>query len=232
MEKRVKSRFSQRVITCFGITKEKDLIKALKERFNIPKSKFEQRHYQNIENFNNRVQVLLDGKSFRDVIQEYFYCSRNFRNFLSLGISASSKLNKNNRFLTIGMFPTVNYVPRTSKLLLNSISDLELTLLICYQKLERAETYPINFNLIFNEYRKFTEKKKSGFVSINYYKKDICFRCFEHLLDLELLIPTSKTKKIFKNVKHFIPVKIGINVHDITSMVDNCSILLKHWLNQ
>ena len=69
---------------------------------------------------------------------------------------------------------------------LSGISMPEVCLLVAMKRLEDHEFSTYNFQMAFAEYRKFVCGEE-GSMSVHNYAKRVCFKAFEHLVDIELL---------------------------------------------
>jgi len=191
LEKRVKSRFSHRQIHIFPKYTLAEYVSHAGTALSLPTSARLFSDTKFAKKWNAEVQTLLkDGDDVKELLIRLYSTQKEMGylyRFLFLVISqlsSSSSSLSSSHFTTAGaLFPL-----RDSKSsILRGVSVLELCLLISMQRL--ADLYgmdePMNFAMIYQEYKKFNDNH--SMLNQSVASRSIVIKAFERLLSLELI---------------------------------------------
>ncbi|XP_013785091.1 origin recognition complex subunit 4-like [Limulus polyphemus] len=201
LEKRVRSRFSHRQINLFNQYNFDDYMNIVKNLLQLPEdfSDFLQRNQ-----WNGHIEKLLEERGAKSVLRRQFETNKNIRNLKKLLVLSVSQISDKHPFLKTSNFIDAQALQTvdTKASMLKGLSLLEMVLVISMVHLTVLyEREPINFEMVYNEYKKFASRKSS----LQCIEKTVVFKAFEHLQTLELVIPmtgsTLTTPKPFRLVR-------------------------------
>ncbi|XP_028836620.1 origin recognition complex subunit 4 [Denticeps clupeoides] len=202
LEKRVKSRFSHRQIHLLSALTFRQYLEVVCTQLSLP-SDFPDSRFS--EEWNNSVRKLTEDKSVEDVLQKHFNISKDFRSLHVLLLLALSRVTTSSPAIQ----PTDLVEARRlcaadyKANILHGLSILELCLIIAMKHLnEIYEGEPFNFQMVYNEFKKFISRKSR---SIHNFEKPVVMKAFEHLQQLELVKPmeasTTKIQREYQLMK-------------------------------
>ncbi|KTW28381.1 hypothetical protein T552_01642 [Pneumocystis carinii B80] len=206
LEKRVKSRFSHRIIQIKHPDNLELFIKICRSGLTIdyePPSELSleerEKELQFIKNWNKGIDDLFqEGNSVYQLVKKLFMTSKDIRIFYShciipivlLSSSSLSNLQKNS-FFSENLFNSHNKIT-----LLNGISLLQLSLLICAARIDTRDIDALNFNMVYKEYYELVTKTTSSSTfsvikntSIRLWERDILLDAWEKLCNSNFLQP-------------------------------------------
>ncbi|ELR07505.1 hypothetical protein VC83_02114 [Pseudogymnoascus destructans] len=144
-----------------------------------------------------------DDAPYKAHLQRIFYRSKSIPAFFSTCILPIASLTPRSLPLTSASFPVQSTLsPPDSKLhILQGLSDLDLTLLICAARLDVVlDTDTCNFAMAYDEYSTLTARQRIqasssgiGALSASYkvWGREVAMGSWETLVDYELLVPVS-----------------------------------------
>ncbi|OBT66228.1 hypothetical protein VE03_04389 [Pseudogymnoascus sp. 23342-1-I1] len=144
-----------------------------------------------------------DDAPYKSHLQRIFYRSKSVPAFFSTCILPIASLTPRSLPLTSASFPAHSTLsPPDSKLhILQGLSDLDLTLLICAARLDVVlDTDTCNFAMAYDEYSTLTARQRIqasstgiGALSASYkvWGREVAMGSWETLVDYELLVPAS-----------------------------------------
>lgn len=212
LEKRVKSRFSHRQIFLFPgensapeqVSNEfEERVELFKYLLRLPDNeninRVEQHEYDDcmIDSqfatvWNQFIDDLVSNVTMINILKKMYQHDKNercFRNFLAVAVST---LDENHQRLEINDFIEASkmFTQDDKVLLLEGLSVLEISLIIAMKhETEIFDGEPINFETILNRYNKFANQNSS----IQSVQRPVIMKAFEHIKNLELLIPVGGT---------------------------------------
>ena len=105
-------------------------------------------------------------------------------------------------------------------------SVLELTLIVAMKQLnEIYSDEPFNFQMVYEHYRKFCERKSS----MKTCPKPIAMKAFEHLIDLEIVSPADNSTSMLKQYR---PMRLHLTSQEVEDALLHYSGLpsdIKQW---
>jgi len=231
LEKRVKSRYSHRQILCFPPLEienfEKIIINSLKIPENIPNI-----NENYVKAFNNEIDNIFKDESMKLIINRLFDITNNPRNFLKICLEPIYKLSINEPYPKVNDFLdsyTRQYIDSKTELL-KGTSILELCLIIAMKCLLEKHIEVFNFEMIYNEYKKFVQKiEATGNGREIFFKKQVAMKALEHLISIELVLPTEASGKCPKEYRM---MKVLLEPNQITQAVlkhSECPTSIKQW---
>ncbi|XP_012274569.1 origin recognition complex subunit 4 [Orussus abietinus] len=210
LEKRVKSRFSHRQIFIFpghtynlGLPSSAfdDHLKLFFHLLSLPDDK-NVNHFEQYEEcmvnpqfgsmWNEYIRSLVDDITVINLLKRMYQMDvgeRSFRNFLSLAVSSLSEIHPQ---LEVNDFVEASkiFTQDDKVILLEGLSVLEMCLIIAMKhETEVYDSEPINFEMILNRYAKFVNQNSS----IQSVQRPVIMKAFEHIKNLEFLIPVGGT---------------------------------------
>ncbi|RLU23154.1 hypothetical protein DMN91_005432 [Ooceraea biroi] len=222
LEKRVKSRFSHRLIFLFpGDTSSSeesasafdDRLELFRDLLSLPDdenvNKVEQQYDDcTIEPqfgsmWNEYVKTLTANVTMVNLLKRMYHIDvseRSFRNFLALVVSM---LSEKHQKLEVNDFVEASkiFMQDDKLLMLEGLSILEICLIISMKhETEIYDGEPLTFERIYNRYAKFVNQNSS----IQSVQKPVIMKAFERIKNLEIVIPMGKnTKKCEKEYQYY-----------------------------
>lgn len=238
LEKRIKSRFSHRQIYLFNdftFTKYLEMAKYFlinSEEIKPSKSKY-------IGPF---LEELFDDSKVIKLLQHQFDYDKSITTLKRLMLLPTIRMSYiEKEYLTSKdvtpvrdeFYKSYEYMNIDKKFsMLKGVSILELTLIVVM--LEMCEIYPeqpFNFDLIFNAYYKFCQKRNWGQQK---YEKQIVLKAYEHLISLNFILPAndygSSTRSSKQSKEHTL-MYLALDKEEIEQCLDqyqNCPTELKY----
>ncbi|XP_013378930.1 origin recognition complex subunit 4 isoform X1 [Lingula anatina] len=198
LEKRVKSRFSHRQIYIFNKLTFEEYLRVFKLSLCLPVDFGDLKF---VQTWNKNVESLVKEASLLDVLKRLFETNKDIRTLKSLMTVPVCRLSSSHPNLEASDFiDSCRLLTQDSKSnILLGISILELCLIIAMKHLmEIYDGEPFNFEMLYNEYRKYAERRSS----MQMFDRQVVMKAFEHLVALELVRPLdgvgSKTQKEYR----------------------------------
>ncbi|KAL4635583.1 origin recognition complex subunit 4 isoform X2 [Arapaima gigas] len=199
LEKRVKSRFSHRQIQVLSPMEFPQYVELVQRQLGLPPDFPDESFAQE---WSAGVKALCKDKSVVDILRKHFNSSKDFRSLHTLLFVAVSRVTPSNPTIKPDdMLEASRLCTMDSKAnMLHGLSILELCLLIAMKHLnDRYQDEPFNFEMVYNEFKKFLQRKSH---SVHSFEKPVVLKAFEHLQQLELIRPVdtaaSRTQKEFQ----------------------------------
>lgn len=241
LEKRVKSRFSHRYVylslpktlpSYWTVCKQGLMVEdedAKAEGLPVTLQGFTK--FQ--EYWTKRIEALYKDQAFKDHLEYHYYSTKSVPAFLNscvLPLAALTPSNLSLRF-TPGSGSSVD--PPDSKLyLLESLSDLDLSLLISAARLDIvAHTDTVNFAMAYDEYttligRQRVQSASSGMLAlgggVRVWGRGVAEICWERLVSLGLLLPTGMGGRM---------CKVDVTLEEIPTAV-KLNAILSRWCKE
>ncbi|XP_076366862.1 origin recognition complex subunit 4 isoform X2 [Tachypleus tridentatus] len=226
LEKRVRSRFSHRQLYLFNQYNFTDYMNIVKKLLQLPEdfSDLLQRNQ-----WNEHIEKLLEERGVKSVLRRQFETNKSISNLKKLLVLPVSQINNKQPFLKSSNFIDAQALQTvdTKASMLKGLSILEMILVVSMVHLTVLyEGEPINFEMVYNEYKKFACRKSS----LQGIEKNIVFKAFEHLQTLELVKPITggalRTPKPFRLVRVLMD---PIQVHEALQRYPNLPTELEQW---
>ncbi|KAH8881010.1 origin recognition complex, subunit 4 [Thozetella sp. PMI_491] len=207
LEKRVKSRFSHRYVYLSQAKSVPAFWDMCKQGLTIADEDMGaegidatvEGHAQFWEWWNQRIDTLYKMQSFRDHLEFHFYSTKSVPAFLTTCILPLSSLSPRSLALAIPSDTFALEPPDSNLHVLESLSDLDLALLICAARLDIiAHTDTVNFAMAYDEYTALMGKLRvqtaaSGMLAAGgqgrVWGRGVAAIAWERLIDLGLLLP-------------------------------------------
>ncbi|KAG5519955.1 hypothetical protein PMAC_000232 [Pneumocystis sp. 'macacae'] len=248
LEKRVKSRFSHRIIQIKYPDNIELFIKICRAGLIIDyeflSEKFlKEKELQFIKEWNRHVDDLFEeGNMVYKLVEGIFVTSKDVREFYLRCIIPITTLSISSFKLQETMFFSQNlFHPLKKTELLNGISLLQFSLLICAAKIDARDTNAFNFNMVYKEYHDLVTKSASSSTysivknsSIRLWERDILLDAWEKLCDLNFIQPcdTTFSKCLGGLDREYRMYHIEIALIDLISYIDKVKTIptiLKRW---
>ncbi|RKP26801.1 origin recognition complex subunit 4 C-terminus-domain-containing protein [Syncephalis pseudoplumigaleata] len=113
--------------------------------------------------------------------------------------------------------------------LLQGVSVLDLCLMIAAKRLLDTAHVQINFAMIFDEYLQLFASTATG--GMKHYKREVALKAFERLMELELILPTEHQKSLPKEYRM---TKLALHPYQVEEAVKqykNCPEHLLRWVS-
>lgn len=227
LEKRVKSRYSHRMIITFQSYSFLVYLNIISRLLSLPDyvtcTYFKRKWKQ-------RIKLLLEKTTVSELLEKNFNIQKDVRNVLRLFVLPVSSISSIHPLITEDDI-TFSYsiVHRDTKsTVLKGLSILELCLIVAAQHVnERRDGQPFNYEMVFNEYQSFARRRLQGMQHLN---KAVTFKAYEHLESLELF--KQSDKPCHSLAKEYIPMFMLIEPEQIHSTLERypgCPTELKNW---
>jgi origin recognition complex subunit 4 len=223
LEKRVKSRFSHRILDFYPpqtVEVYRDIVKATLMLDDCDTSMSKKQLCQ----FNERMnEVLLDPRWLK-VTQRLFDLERNVRQCFKVLMRPVMEMKSDcpQIHLDAVLEELVRQGADSKSELIKDLSVLELCLLIAMKRMVDLDTDRFNFCMVFDVYNDFATLHAIG------YKKNVALKAFEHLLSLELIVADDSVSKC---PKEFRMVRMMLEPQQISDAVirSNAPYSIKRW---
>jgi origin recognition complex subunit 4 len=242
LEKRIKSRFSHRQIYVFNDYDFEKYIYMAQSMISDIYGSLSTENDINSKRFKAYIDLLTQSQIMRDFLQKQFNFDKSIISLKHLLLLPTLLLDKEtlksknielfeNEFVKSFKISNQN----TRELLLNGLSILELTLIVVMKQIsELFVDEPFNFDIIFNEYLKFCNKKNFG----HKYEKQVVMKAYEHLIALKFILPsgenststTSNARKMHNKEHALMYLAIdGEEIDECLKQYPNCPTELKYY---
>ena len=229
LEKRVKSRFSHRQIHVFNTMDYQKYTELFKTLLSLPED-FADKDYR--QQWQQHLEKLVKDNVMKKVLRRLFEKTVDIWSLKSLMIIPVSQLSAEEPFLSSSHFNEASSMSHTDTkaALISDLSILELTLLVAMRHyMETSNNKPFNFEIIYKEYKKFTEQATHSLD----YSKQVVMSSFEHLQSLGLVYPAD-CRGIKANVvpKQYCKMYLTMScqeVRDVVKSFPNCPTDLQQW---
>ena len=228
LEKRVKSRYSHRVILTFPKYTFEEYVDMLKQLLTLPTS-FPCSYFK--RKWDQNVKVLLDEADVRELLERHYSMHKDLRNAIKLFVVPLTSIGDGHAMLTADDVK-VSYrnLHRDTKVqMLCGLSILELCLVVAAQHVnERREGQPFNFEMVFNEYQAFARRRLQG---MQHFNRAVTIKAYEHLESLELFKQTERgaASVLGKEYKHMFMLVNTTQIHEALEAYPDCPTELKNW---
>ncbi|XP_062972644.1 origin recognition complex subunit 4 [Elgaria multicarinata webbii] len=227
MEKRVKSRFSHRQIYLTNSFDLKKYLNICKEQLSLP-PEFPEKTFT--QKWNKNIQSLLEDKKVQDVLQNQFYYSKDLRCISMLLMLALSNITVSHAYISVSdLLEASRRCRMDSKAnIIHGLSVLEFCLIIAMKHLNDIyEGEPFNFQMVYNEYQKFVQRKAH---TVYNFEKPVVMKAFEHLQHLELIKPVEGSSICAQ--REYMLMKLLLDnsqIMDALQVYPNCPTDVKQW---
>ncbi|GBG84494.1 hypothetical protein CBR_g38777 [Chara braunii] len=231
LEKRVRSRFSQRhllflpppVEECFRILKE---VLTLPSPPAFPYTAF-------ASSFNSEIHNLLQQPTVQKLITQHCSVDLSPRHLYDLAFKAICNMDRTRGYPTVRDFQMASgsFCLQPKLVLLRDVSVLELYLLVAMKRLEVKEKESYNFHMVYAEYDHLQANHVHN--SCDRYSRGVALRAFEHLLERELVTPADVRASVC-DLMEFRPIKLLISHAELErglKMHPTCPALLQTWFS-
>ncbi|XP_072021075.1 origin recognition complex subunit 4-like [Amphiura filiformis] len=227
LEKRVKSRFSHRQIHIFNKLNFEQYVEKFCDILSLPPS-FQPKHI--VTHWNKHIQVLSEYDSILTILRKTFDLDKTIRGLHKLMVIPVCGLSSGHPTLEPVDFLEASKIHSTDSkaAMLHGVSILQLCLIIAMKHLtDLYEGDPFNFEMVFNEYQKFVQKKA---LSIQRFDKAVVLKAFEHLVALELVrVAEGKGTRIQKEYRAMTLLITNSQLTEGLKIYPNCPSELKQW---
>ena len=225
LEKRVKSRFSHRQIHVFNTMNYQQYTELFKTLLSLPEDFADKIYHQQ---WQQQLEKLVKDNIINQVLKKLFEKTVDIWSLKLLMITPVSRLSADEPFLKGSHFLEASAVLHTDTkaALISDLSVLELTLLVAMRRYMETSTKPFNFEIIFKEYKKFTEQATHSLD----YPKQVVMRAFEHLQSMGLVYPTDSRSNVLP--KQYCKMYLAMSCQEVRSAVQsfpNCPTDLQQW---
>ncbi|XP_060113129.1 origin recognition complex subunit 4 [Heteronotia binoei] len=227
LEKRVKSRFSHRQIYLLNSFDFKKYASICKEQLSLP-SEFPEKNFA--QKWNKHVQSLLEDQAVHDALQNQFHYSKDLRSLYMLLMLALSNVTVPHPYISVSDILEASKLCRVDSKanIVHGLSVLEFCLIIAMKHLNDIyEGEPFNFQMVYNEYQKFVQRKAHTVYS---FEKPVVMKAFEHLQQLELIKPAERLSPCAQ--KEYLLMKLLLDnnqIMDAVQVYPNCPTDVKQW---
>ncbi|KAJ2836470.1 origin recognition complex subunit 4 [Coemansia erecta] len=193
LEKRVKSRFSHRQIHVSNAKALEDFVDIARVALSIDDNEHRVTNAF-AESFNRNVSAILTTDFVASFISDIFDFGKDARLLLRTFVYAANKLSNEHPYLQLAHVKTaIARETASAKMqILESISLLEVCLIISMKSLVQSGSSKYNFEMIYNEYKTFMSRHMlatAGGGAMKVYKKPVALKAFETLVELEIVRP-------------------------------------------
>lgn len=227
LEKRVKSRFSHRQIHIFNNLNFDQYVETFADILSLP-STFKPKDF--MTQWNKHIQILCENDTLLKLLRRRFDLDKTIRGLHSLMIIPVCKLCcAHPRVNTVDFLEAGKLLGTDSKsAMLHGVSVLQLCLIIAMKHLtDLYEGDPFNFEMVYNEYQKFVQRKAH---SIQHFDKAVVLKAFEHLVALELVrVAEGSGTRIQKEYRAMTLLVTSTQLTDALNTYPTCPSELKQW---
>ncbi|KAL8183286.1 UNVERIFIED_CONTAM: origin recognition complex subunit 4, partial [Gekko kuhli] len=227
LEKRVKSRFSHRQIYLINSFDFKKYINICKEQLSLP-PEFPEKNFA--QKWNKNIQSLFEDQTVQDVLQNQFHYSKDLRSLYMLLMLALSSITVSHPYISTSDILEASKLCRVDSRanIVHGLSVLEFCLIIAMKHLNDIyEGEPFNFQMVYNEYQKFVQRKAHTVYS---FEKPVVMKAFERLQQLELIKPVERLSLCAQ--KEYLLMKLLLDnnqIMDAVQVYPNCPTDVKQW---
>ncbi|XP_069717798.1 origin recognition complex subunit 4 isoform X2 [Phaenicophaeus curvirostris] len=227
LEKRVKSRFSHRQIYLVNSSDFKQYLKIFKEQLSLP-PEFPDEPFA--QKWNSNVQHLSEDKAVQDMLQDLFNYTKDLRSLQLLLMLALSTITVRHPLITAADIQEASkqYRVDSKANIVHGLSVLEICLVIAMKHLNEVyEGEPFNFQMVYNEFQKFIQRKAHCMYN---FEKPVVMKAFEHLIQLELVKPIERPS--VRAQREYVLMKLLLDSNQIMEALQlypNCPTDVKQW---
>ncbi|XP_050359060.1 origin recognition complex subunit 4 [Nymphalis io] len=210
-------------------------------RCKVDSSEFQNLDYSFIESWNAHVQSLVGDQKVIDALEKFSYYTVNEQLFKDVLFQIVSKLSLSKPYIDVNDISSTidNTVsPEHRVKLLQSLSILELSLVIAMMHgMEIFDGQPMNFEMVLHRYTKFSNTNSST----QTVPRPVILKAFEHLQELEIIMPVRITDSIYNTdtttnrvQKEYKLYTLAVPLDDIKEAVKGFKALpteINHWFN-
>nr|XP_054751199.1 origin recognition complex subunit 4-like isoform X2 [Lytechinus pictus] len=230
LEKRVKSRFSHRQIHVFNTLTFEQYCDVFKETLTLP-SNFMDKMFA--KEWNNHVKELTGDCTVTEILEKTYSLDKSIRSLYSLMLLPIARISADRpTFEGQQLLESRKLHSADSKAaMLHGVSILQLCLIIAMRHLtDLYEGDPFNFEMVYNEYQKFIQKKSH---TVQQFDKSVVLKAFEHLVALELVKPaehsTGSSTRTQKEYRAMSILVTSSQLIESLSSYPSCPSELQHW---
>ncbi|XP_033096463.1 origin recognition complex subunit 4-like [Anneissia japonica] len=226
LEKRVKSRFSHRQIHVFNTLTFDQFMQVAEKKLQLPKD-FKDKSF--MKQWHENVKMAFQDKTILDVMKKHYEVHKDIHSLQILFMYPLSKVSALRPHLSAADFVEAARLQSldAKPAMLHGVSVLQLCLIIAMRHLvDITEGEPFNFEMVYNEYLKFLQKKSH---SIQSYDKAIVLKAFEQLVAIELVHPADNSTRTQKEYR---PMNILLTKSQLVESLNSyqgCPSEIKHW---
>ncbi|XP_071826730.1 origin recognition complex subunit 4-like [Apostichopus japonicus] len=231
LEKRVKSRFSHRQIHLFHSLSFEQACKVCEDALTLPLNYLSKKF---CTEWNSHVKEFLQERIVENSLRHLYDLDKSIRSVYSILLIPICRLGPSHpRLDSADVLDALKMSSCDSKsAMLQGLTILQLCLIIAMKHLaELYEGSNINFEMVYNEYQKFVQKKSN---SIQCFGKPVCLKAFEQLIVLELVRPVEGsgftgaklTPKEYRSLKLLVT---PLQVVETLNSFSGCPSELKMW---
>uniref|UniRef100_A0ACB8G0W6 Origin recognition complex subunit 4 n=1 Tax=Sphaerodactylus townsendi TaxID=933632 RepID=A0ACB8G0W6_9SAUR len=182
------------------------------------------------QKWNKNVQSLIEDRTVQAVLQNQFHYSKDLRSLYMLLMLALSNVTVSHPYITASDVLEASKLCGTDSKanIVHGLSVLEFCLVIAMKHLNDIyEGEPFNFQMVYNEYQKFVQRKAHTVYS---FEKPVVMKAFEHLQQLELIKPVEGLSACAQ--KEYLLMKLLLDnnqIMDAVQVYPNCPTDVKQW---
>ncbi|CAH0717010.1 unnamed protein product, partial [Brenthis ino] len=210
-------------------------------KYKMDATQFQQIQSNFAEDWNAHIQSLVGDQKVLDSLEKLCYYTVNEQIFRDILFQIVSKLSPTNPFIDSHLLSCAidNAVaPEHRVKLLQSLSILELSLVIAMMHgMEIFDGQPMNFEMVLHRYTKFANTNSST----QTVPRPVVLKAFEHLQELEIIMPVKTTDSIYNTdtttsrvQKEYKLYTLALPIDDIREAVKGFKALpteINHWFN-
>ncbi|KAJ6665383.1 hypothetical protein lerEdw1_003223 [Lerista edwardsae] len=172
----------------------------------------------------------LEDQTVQEVLQNQFHYSKDLQSLYRLLMLALSNVTVSHPYITVSDLLEASKVYRMDSKanIMHGLSVLELCLIIAMKHLnDTYEGEPFNFQMVYNEYQKFVQRKAHTVYS---FEKPVVMKAFEHLQHLELIKPVEGPSASVP--REYLLMKLLLDnsqIMDALQVYPNCPTDVKQW---
>lgn len=228
LEKRVKSRFSHRQIHVFNTMDYQQYTELFKTLLSLP-GDFSDKDYQ--QQWQGHLERLVEDDVMKKVLRRLYEKTVDINSLKTLMVIPVGRLSAKEPFLNSLHFHEVSTMLHTdtNAALIPGLSVLELTILVAIRHYMETSDKPFNFEIIYKEYKKFTEQATHSLD----YPKHVVMGAFERLQSIQLVYPVDQREmKCNAMPKQFSKMYLAMSCREVKEAVQsypNCPTGLQQW---
>ncbi|XP_026490629.2 origin recognition complex subunit 4 [Vanessa tameamea] len=210
-------------------------------RCKVDSSQFQNLEYGFIESWNAHVESLVEDQKVIDALEKFSYYTVNEQLFKDVLFQIVSKLSLSKSYIDVNdISSSIDHTvsPEHRVKLLQSLSILELSLVIAMMHgMEIFDGQPMNFEMVLHRYTKFSNTNSST----QTVPRPVILKAFEHLQELEIIMPVKNTDSIYNTdtttsrvQKEYKLYTLAAPLEDIKEAMKGFKALpteINHWFN-
>ncbi|KAI8622490.1 origin recognition complex subunit 4 C-terminus-domain-containing protein [Chytriomyces sp. MP71] len=218
LEKRVKSRFSHRIIFTYAPNRCDDMLVILKNAVSLSEEDgIKNEAFRDM--FNETCTSLMKQKHFKVFVQGVIDGSADIMDIFKVFTFMLLSLSPDQPYFTSDGFKMAcsSQLQSPIREIFNGISPLEQVLLVAIKQCLVRHIETFNFEMVFEFYRDFVRDSKAGSLT---FTKDVAFKAFESLHSLELINLVDGTgNRCPKRHRMF---KVNLSDKEICRLIEQC----------